>query len=257
MDVSVVYSPKTAVPDYYYPGVTKSPIVIDTTGYNRCDVLLVGDGGNAGDSSDGTGYFFGFGGTGGGGGSASFTNILCNPIDGNIQFQVYRVTVNSVPGWSLSSWKQNGSSLDGVSSDNRCTLRAEFGGNGYKSTEYDWGWGYGAGGQGGIATGNLGLLPLSVKLTANRGKAGYKVGSSVPSSSLPAIPDLNFLVGGKPGDILPSFKAPTDKKYGQGSKIKEFSQAKINTGNNTYRYVNVPGDPPGAAYIQVNRYNVP
>jgi hypothetical protein len=253
VDVSVVYSPNAKDTKYYYPVPTVShlPIEIDTKGYNRCDVLVVGGGGQAGDSSDGSGYFFGFGGTGGGGGSASFTNILCNPIDGNIKFNIHQVTAQSVLNWELNTWTQNGSSLGD------CTLQAQNGRDGSNSIQYDWGWLYGAGGQGGIPTGNMGLLSSSVTLTANRGNAGYRVGISVPSSSLPAIPDHSRLVGGAPGNILSSFKAPTDKKYGQGSKNKAFLKAKINNGNDTYRYVNVPGDPPGAAYIQVNRYNVP
>jgi hypothetical protein len=97
----------------------------------------------------------------------------------------------------------------------------------------------------------LGLLPLSVKLTANRGNTGYIFASTVLSTSLPTVP-VSYR-GGTPGDILPSFKAPTDKKYGQGSRNKEFLQAKIND-NNTK--VDIPEDPPGAAFIQVNRYNV-
>ena len=152
------------------------------------------------------------------------------------------------PEWFLSGWTQNGSSLGD------CTLRAQNGRNGSDSSISSSQWVMGGGGAGGTATGNKGLLSSSVTLTTNTGKDGSKLANPIVSFYLPSIPD--GLVGGAPGTILtPPFKAPSTNS-GKGSKNQEFLQASYNLGSNKYKYYDIPEDPPGAAYIQVKRYNV-
>jgi hypothetical protein len=244
--VLVLYSPNADDTKYYYPGVSPSQIKFETKGYNRCDVLVVGSGGNAGNSFDSSGFYFGFGGAGGGGGSASFTNIPCNPIDGNIEFLIYTTKVNTVPFWTVGIWKQNGVSLD------RCYLSAGLGRDGSDTTQGSNGWNFGGGGAGGTADGNKGLLSSSVKLTLDTGGNGSKVTTPINSSSLPSVPSV--LYGGFPRNLLSRFKAPATNS-GKGSRNK-FTKASIKSGDKV-TYVNIPEDPPGAAFIQVTLYNVP
>jgi hypothetical protein len=243
---AVGYSRKTDITNYYYPGVTSSPISIDTKGYTRCDVLIVGSGGSAGNTLVGnlSPPTILFGGGGGGGGSASFTNIPCNPIDGKIEFTI----TQSESSWVLNNWVKDGTDI-------KCNLTAENGGNGssyiLKGNTATGGAG-GAGGAGGsTAKSDIGLLntlSLPVKLTGNSGKpgSGEKTIRGDTPSSLPS-----YVSGGDPGAILTNFKAPLDKKYGKGSSNQKITITRLATSSIVY-----PEDPPGQAFIQVNLYTV-
>jgi hypothetical protein len=230
-----------AVTNYYYPGVTSSPISIDTKGYTRCDVLIVGSGGSAGNTLVGnlSPPTILFGGGGGGGGSASFTNIPCNPINGKIEFTI----TQSGSSWVLNNWVKDGTAIN-------CNLTAENGGNGSSyilkgSTATG-----GAGGAGGSTVksdiGVLNTLSLPVKLTGNSGKpgSGEKMIRGDTPSSLPS-----YVSGGAAGDIDTKFKPP-NQKYGKGSSNQKITIPVALTSSIVY-----PEDPPGPAYIQVNLYN--
>ena len=256
---AVDYSPKTAVTKYYYPGVDSSTIQpLDTSGYTRCDVLIVGSGGNAGTvtyTNYGTPHtipIFDLGGAGGGGASASFTNITCNPLGGNIQFSI----TQSGSSWVLNNWVKDGTALTS------CKLVAGNGGDGVNP------WGSPpfttpvTGGAGGISN-NLSSttgLPSGVVLTTNNGATGstgiYSWSWEPTSDSdwlLPNYPPLP--AGGKPGDILTNFTLPNPNS-GKGSGYQQISGAFNVIMGSSGRPFTIKGQAPGVAFIQVNLYNV-
>jgi hypothetical protein len=265
------YSPKTPVTNYYYPGVTSSQILpLDTTGYTRCDVLIVGSGGNAGTvtyTNNGTIAqvpIFDLGGGGGGGGSASFTNITCNPLGGKIQFSI---TKSGSSSWVLNNWVKDGTSLGD------CQLTAGNGGNGANP------WGSPpftlpvTGGAGGTSSGSSTGLPSGVVLTTKNGATGptgiYGWSPPTPSSyPLPTnypYPLENYKIqlpsGGQSGDILTNFKSPSSQNnnsMGYGSGYQEISGTFYppwTLFGPGYSFT-ISSQSPGAAYIQVNLYNV-
>ena len=251
---SLDYVAKTPVTNYYYPGVNSSPISLDTTGYTRCDVLIVGHGGNAGTvtySNYGSGAevpIFDLGGAGGGGGSASFTNITCNPLGGNIQFAI----TPSGSSWVLNNWVKDGTPLG-------CQLTAGNGSNGANSSNTGMFTLTPTGGAGGISN-NLSSttgLPSGVVITTHNGalgSTGIYDWSPQTQTSHPPLP-----AGGQPGAIATNFTPPTSQNnnsMGYGSGYQQISGLfyPYSFLGPSYPFT-IPGQAQGAAYIQVNRYN--
>ena len=264
---SLDYVAKTPVTNYYYPGVNSSPISLDTTGYTRCDVLIVGHGGNAGTvtySNYGSGAevpIFDLGGAGGGGGSASFTNITCNPLGGNIQFAI----TPSGSSWVLNNWVKDGTPLG-------CQLTAGNGGNGVSPLSVIGVTMPVTGGTGGISSGSSTGLPSGVVLTTNTGALGSTgiYGWSPPTpSSYPPLPanypyplenyNLGLPTGGNTGTILTTRFTPplsqNNNNMGHGSGYQQISSAfNVTIFGPSYPFT-IFAQNSGAAYIQVNRYN--
>jgi hypothetical protein len=260
------YSPNTNFTKYYYPGSTSSPILLDTKGYTRCDILIVGSGGNAGaanlHNSSSQVPVFDLGGAGGGGASASFTNIICNPISGQIQFTITQSGSSCV----LNNWVKDGTALTS------CLLTAENGGDGTNP------WGSQTftlpvtGGAGGIASGLSTGLPSGTVLTTHNGAPGstgiYNWSPPTPSS-YPPLPtnypyplenyNLNLPVGGAAGAIATNFTHPpsqNNNSMGHGSGYQQISGAfNITTLFGPSYPFTILKQNPGQPYIQVNLYN--
>jgi hypothetical protein len=260
------YSPNTNFTKYYYPGSTSSPILLDTKGYTRCDILIVGSGGNAGaanlHNSSSQVPVFDLGGAGGGGASASFTNIICNPISGQIQFTITQSGSSCV----LNNWVKDGTALTS------CLLTAGNGGNGANP--------FGSqpftlpvtGGAGGIASGLSTGLPSGTVLTTHNGAPGstgiYNWSPPTPSS-YPPLPtnypyplenyNLNLPVGGAAGAIATNFTHPpsqNNNSMGHGSGYQQISGAfNITTFFGPSYPFTILKQNPGQPYIQVNLYN--
>jgi hypothetical protein len=249
---SLDYVAKTPVTNYYYPGVNSSPISLDTTGYTRCDVLIVGHGGNAGTvtySNYGSGAevpIFDLGGAGGGGGSASFTNITCNPLGGNIQFAI----TPSGSSWVLNNWVKDGTPLG-------CQLTAGNGGNGVSPSSFIGVTMPVTGGTGGISSGSSTGLPSGVVITTHNGalgSTGIYDWSPQTQTSHPPLP-----AGGQPGAIATNFTPPTSQNnnsMGYGSGYQQISGLfyPYSFLGQSYPFT-IFAQNSGAAYIQVNRYN--
>jgi hypothetical protein len=260
------YSPNTNFTKYYYPGSTSSPILLDTKGYTRCDILIVGSGGNAGavnlHNSSSQVPVFDLGGAGGGGAIASFTNIICNPISGQIQFTITQSGSSCV----LNNWVKDGTALTS------CLLTAGNGGNGANP--------FGSqpftlpvtGGAGGIASGLSTGLPSGTVLTTHNGAPGstgiYNWSPPTPSS-YPPLPtnypyplenyNLNLPVGGAAGAIATNFTHPpsqNNNSMGHGSGYQQISGAfNITTFFGPSYPFTILKQNPGQPYIQVNLYN--
>ena len=227
--ISLGYLPKPDFTKQYNP-LTTSLISLDTTGYTRCDVLIVGRGGNSGATNVNNQAIL-FGGGGGGGGSAYFTNIPCNPISGHIQFTIKEVGSS----WEVNNWVKDGIDLN-------CQLTAENGGNGADANAAT----PGSGGSGGTAKYVIGLLntqSLPVTFNSNSGKQGSSDKTFFYETLTQTVPPTVF--GGAPGDIGTRFKAELINS-GKGSSNRQIQAVQIN----------IPEDPAGEAFIQVNLYNL-
>jgi hypothetical protein len=252
---------------YYSTYFLPLTVSLDTTGYTRCDVLLVGGGGNAGNnaayaSGETAGIFFG--GAGGGGGSASFTNILCNPLEGNkIQFNIEENDYFNHISRQLNNWKLKGNSLG-------CYLTTGNGRDGANIT----GSASTYSSKGGFAGGLVDGLPSGTVLTTHAGGDGTPnkfcdfpylgdaiYGGNWGTYPLPLPGNADPLpVRGAPGAILPQFTPPSSQNgYGQSyqSISTPFNQIisygpPLVFGSAQY---NLYATNPGGAYVQVILYN--
>lgn len=256
----------TPFKQYYYSSYF-IPLTVsrDTTGYTRCDVLLVGSGGDAGNNGayagDNTAGIF-FGGAGGGGGSASFTNIMCNPISGKIEFNFEQKDSFGYTTRQLNSWKLKGKSLS-------CNLNVGNGRDGANIT----GSASTYSSNGGSAWGSVGGLPSGTVLTTHNGGNGTPnkfcdfpylgdaiYGGNYGTYPFPLPGNADPLpVGGAPGAILPQFTPPSPQN-GHGQSYQSISTpfSQIITydpfvvGSTTY---NLYATNPGVAYVEVILYN--
>jgi len=280
LDFSLKTTPST---EYFYSSSTVSR---DTTGYTRCDVLLVGVGGFSGFSyepTNQTGIYFG--GAGGGGASASFTNITCNPFDGHIEFEINTGNpffFNRI--WELNNWKLNGNPVD-------CNLVAGNGGNGDDVPSNQlvasilFGSGLAApsgGGSGGVASGSANGLPSGTVKTISNGTAGsnryfwpfpytgdpaysggltnYPFLVSTSTSNVKLYPNIGLPLpaGGAPVAIenfTPPSLSPDNntEDYGHGSRYQK-TPATFYQDGRTIEFT-LEATEPGAGYIQVKLYN--
>ena len=98
-------------------------------------------------------------------------------------------------------------------------------------------------------------MSSSVTLSAETGKEGSTNLNLVAFNSLP-LP--SGVYGGDPGAIGGNFKPPEkEKNSGRGSRNVAFTANVPKTGIfGGWESLSIPEDPPGAAYICVNLYNV-